>query len=96
MKSQDIITCLQNQKAELQETYGVEKIGVFGSYATETYHKDSDVDIVVELKKPDLLALSGIKQKLEEALGKRVDIVRYRQKMNRMLKKQIDAHARYV
>jgi hypothetical protein len=55
----------------------------------------SDVD-VVELERPDLLLLAGIKQKLEELLQRPVDVVRYREQMNPFLKKRILRDAVYV
>ncbi len=61
-------------------------IGLFGSYARGKSRQDSDIDIVVELEKPDLLTLIGIKQKIEEDLGIEVDVVRNRERMNHTLK----------
>jgi predicted nucleotidyltransferase len=51
---------------------------------------------VVELEKPDMFSLIGIKQAIEEQLNIDVDIVRYRERMNRYLKQRIDRDARYV
>jgi Nucleotidyltransferase domain. len=56
----------------------------------------SDIDVVVELERPDLFNLIGIKQDLEEQFGRSVDIVRYREKMNDFLKRRIDQEAVYV
>jgi predicted nucleotidyltransferase len=50
----------------------------------------------VELGRPDLLLLVGIKQELEELLERQVDIVRYRQEMNPFLKQRIEQEAIYV
>lgn len=96
MKREEVIEVLKHLKPELEEKYGVKKIGLFGSYAQGQYGKDSDLDLVVELDKPDLLTLIGIKQTVEEKLRIRVDIVRYRERMNRTLKKRIDKDAVYV
>jgi predicted nucleotidyltransferase len=51
---------------------------------------------VVLLEKQDLFNLIGIKQDLEEQLSTPVDIISYREKMNRFLKRRIDAEAIYV
>jgi hypothetical protein len=56
----------------------------------------SDVDVVVELERPDLLLLVGIKQELEELLQRPVDVVRCRERMNPFLKKRILRDAVYV
>jgi len=79
-----------------QEKYDIIKIGLFGSAARESMIEESDIDVVVELGKPDLFNLIGIKQDLEEQLHRSVDIVRYRGKMNAFLKRRIDKEAVYV
>ena len=69
---------------------------VFGSVARNKIADESDIDIVVQLGKQDLFNLIGIKQDLEEQLNRKVDIVSYREKMNRFLKHKIDNEAVYV
>ena len=57
---------------------GVRKAGIFGSYVHGKQRKTSDIDILVELKKgKSLLDFVGIKLEIEEALGKKVDLVEY-------------------
>ena len=54
------------------------KAGLFGSLVTGGARADSDVDILVELKDDvSLLDYIGIKLELEEALGRKVDLVEY-------------------
>lgn len=96
LKRETIIQYLSDHKPEFNKKFGVTKIGLFGSYARGHNRRDSDIDIVVELEKPDLLALAGIKQKIEEDLEVEVDIVRYRERMNRTLKKRIEQDAVYA
>lgn len=72
------------------------EIGIFGSFARDQNHRESDIDIVVDLEKPDLLTLVGIKQTIEEQLNIKVDIVRYLERMNQLLKKRIDRDAQYA
>jgi hypothetical protein len=91
-----IINFISSQKPVLQAEFGVVRIGLFGSYARDYAKEDSDVDIVVELEKPDLFSLIGIKQLLEESFDTHVDIVRLRNKMNPALKKRIERDAIYV
>lgn len=91
-----IIDFINNQKPELQRKYGVKRIGLFGSYAKGYANQDSDIDIVVEIDKPDLFIMIGIKQFLEESLGAHIDIVRLRDKMNLALRKRIERDAIYV
>lgn len=96
MKREAVIEYLSSHKHEFETKFGVTKIGLFGSYARGQNHEESDVDIVVELKKPDLLTLVGIKQQIEEDLGINVDIVRNRDNMNHTLKKRIAREAVYA
>ena len=96
MQREDILKYLEEHKPEFEKKFGVRKIGLFGSFARDENHGDSDIDIVVELEKPDLLTLVGIKQMIEEQLDINVDIVRYRERMNQALKKRIDRDAQYA
>ena len=96
MERETIIRYLAARKPEFKKKFGVKRIGLFGSYALGRNHKDSDIDIVVELEKPDLLTLVGIKQMIEEDLDIEVDVVRNRERMNRALKKRIERDAVYV
>lgn len=79
-----------------QDEFGIVRIGVFGSVAREENTDASDVDVVVELVRPDLFALVGIKQELEEILHQPIDVVRYREGMNAYLKRRIEQEAVYV
>lgn len=96
MKKDEIINYILEHKAEFIENFGVRKIGVFGSYARGENYEGSDVDIVVDLEKPDMFYLIGIKQSIEEALGVKVDVIRLRNRMNQFLKKRIERDAVYV
>ena len=58
--------------------------------------EESDIDIVVEIEKPDLFHLIGIKQTIEEVLGTKVDIVRLRDNMNHVLRSRIERDVIYV
>jgi len=96
MNRDEIILFLRRFREKYHTKYNIIKIGVFGSAARDNMNDGSDIDIVVDLRRPDLFDLVGIKQALEEQLHKPVDIVRYRDGMNKYLKKRIDAEAIYV
>lgn len=93
---EDLITTLRQFKATNKNIYGIKKLGLFGSAARGEMHEDSDIDVVVDLKEPDLFILADIKTDLEEQLGMRVDIVRHRKDMNINLKRRISREAVYV
>ncbi len=96
MRREDIIRTIAIHKARFEREFGLKRIGIFGSYARGESRKESDIDIVVEIEKPDLFYLIGIKQTMEEALGNKVDIVRLRDKMNQALRSRIEQDAIYV
>jgi len=87
---------LRKRRGEFERLYGVTKIGIFGSLARGEAREDSDVDVVVEMRKPNLFYVVHIKETLEEDFQRHVDIVRYRKTMNPYLKARIDKEARYV
>jgi predicted nucleotidyltransferase len=96
MRRNDILRALAAFRDLKQAEFGIVRIGVFGSVARGESTEASDVDVVVELGRPDLLALVGIKQELEELLLRPVDVVRYREGMNAYLKRRIEQEAVYV
>ena len=92
----EVLRVLGSRKDVLTSNYGVTKLGIFGSIARDEASKTSDVDVVVEMEKPDLFYMVHIKEELEEALHCPVDIVHYRKRMNDFLKKRIKRDVVYV
>ena len=92
----DYITLLRRYLITKADAYGITKIGIFGSVARNEQTEDSDVDVCVEMKKPDLFTLVHIKEELQELFGRPVDIVRLRSNMNPMLLKQIKRDGIYA
>ena len=59
--------------------HGVARAALFGSLVSEGLERARDVDLVVEFEgEKSLLDLVALKLDLEEALGKRVDVLTYR------------------
>jgi len=71
-----ILDFLARHKQELNEKYGVTKIGLFGSYARDEQREDSDIDIAVEIQKDkkNIHTFFGLKREMEAAFGKKVDL----------------------
>lgn len=92
----DYITILRKYLSTKADAYGIIKIGIFGSVARNEQTEDSDVDVCVEMKRPDLFTMVHIKEELQELFGKPVDIVRLRNNMNPMLLKQIKRDGIYA
>jgi hypothetical protein len=71
---------VKNIKAKIVPTLkknDVKKAAIFGSFATGTAKKNSDVDILVEFNKPKGLGFVRLKLALEEKLKRKVDILTY-------------------
>ena len=66
----------------------VARAGIFGSYARGEENENSDIDIVIEPPKNIGFGFAGIEFELEEALGKKVDLLSYRA-IHPLLKKRI-------
>ena len=57
---------------------GVTRSSLFGSYVRGEQREDSDIDILVDLPKGlRLFDIAEIQYKLEDALGKKVDLIQY-------------------
>jgi len=69
--------------------YGIKRAGLFGSCVRGEMKKDSDIDLLVEIEKDiSLLDFVGLKLEIEEALGKKVDLVEYKM-IKSLLKERI-------
>ena len=95
MNRQRALKTLSANRSELKR-FSVKDIYIFGSVARDEAAKNSDVDVVVSLEKPNLFTLSRIRQELEQEFHQHVDIVSLREKMNPTLKAAIQQEARYV
>jgi predicted nucleotidyltransferase len=60
MERNEIIQTLSGFMDMNKDRYEIIRIGVFGSAARDSMNEQSDVDVVVELGKPDLFYLIGI------------------------------------
>ncbi len=94
MNREVIIKELQKIKEKYKNK--IIRIGIFGSVARNEYNQESDIDVVVEQKYPDLFLLGRIKIELEEKFNKNVDIIRFRNDINPFLKKRIERDSIYV
>ncbi|MBI5555311.1 MAG: nucleotidyltransferase family protein [Elusimicrobia bacterium] len=69
---------LKNRKMTLKKEYGVEEIGIFGSYVRGEDKRDSDLDVLVEFNKNaclGLLRFVHLENYLSELLGVKIDLV---------------------
>ena len=79
-----------------KEALGIERIGLFGSFARDEGGADSDIDIVITLTKPDLFLYSTISQQLETVFGRHIDLVSSKSKFPESFKRRLEKEVVYV
>ncbi|MEI6126633.1 MAG: nucleotidyltransferase family protein [Pseudomonadota bacterium] len=76
MEKQEIINIIRNSKPEMESRYGVQRLGLFGSYVKENQQKKSDIDILVTFNRDiDLFDFLDLREYLEGQLHAKVDLV---------------------
>jgi uncharacterized protein len=91
----DILAQLKELKPVLEKEYAVSKIGLFGSFADGSQHENSDIDLLVELKKPIGWKFFSLQVFLENVFNRKVDLVTYNA-LKSQLKQQILSQVQYV
>jgi len=75
MNKDEIMRLMRENYNVLTTEYGVSRIGIFGSMAKGTMTEDSDLDIVVEFKRPIGFKFIRLVEYLENLFGKKVDVI---------------------
>jgi predicted nucleotidyltransferase len=75
LSKSEIINKLKDKKEFLEKEFGVISIGLFGSYAREENQIDSDIDLLVELKRVCFDDFAGIQLYLESLFDRKVEII---------------------
>lgn len=70
----EILRLLRQQGSALRRL-GVRRLALFGSHLRGEARPDSDVDLLVRFERPSFDAYMDTKFLLEDALGRRVDLV---------------------
>jgi predicted nucleotidyltransferase len=91
----DIKTMLMDNKERLSKKYGLSQIAIFGSYGREQQTNESDVDILVDFKKPIGIEFIDLAEELEILLDKKVDLVS-KNGIKPAYYKQIETELNYV
>jgi predicted nucleotidyltransferase len=73
---QDLLVALSNNR-EIIKSYGVNSLGIFGSFSTGSYNDASDVDLLVNFlpEKKSFDNFMDLSFFLEDLLGRKVEIV---------------------
>jgi predicted nucleotidyltransferase len=76
MGKSEIINIIKSSKREMESRYGVQQVGLFGSYVKERQRKKSDIDILVTFSRDiDLFDFLDLREYLENKLNAKVDLV---------------------
>ena len=76
--------------------FGIERIGLFGSFARDEARADSDIDIVVTLEKPDLFQYATISTQLEKVFGRHIDLISSKSKFPEAFQNNLEKETIYV
>ena len=73
---EEILRYLRDNKRFLHDTFGVTRIGIFGSFAQDRQTDSSDIDMVVEFEKgkKNIHNFFRLKRYLEGQLDRKVDL----------------------
>lgn len=76
MNKREIIDTIRKSKPDLETQYGVQRVGLFGSYVKGQERKKSDIDILVAFSRDiDLFDFLDLREFLEDRLNSKVDLV---------------------
>jgi hypothetical protein len=70
---------VRKEIAKILRKHGIRRAGIFGSLARGESKPESDIDVLVDTKGTNMSALQyiGMAQELEDAIGRKVDLVKY-------------------
>ena len=91
----EILNKLRELKPILLKDYSVKKIGVFGSFSDNSFSKDSDIDILVELERPIGWRFLTLEIFLEKIFKRKIDLVT-KSALKQQIKDQILRQVKYV
>ena len=76
--------------------FGIERVGLFGSFARNEGGQDSDIDILISLERPNLFTYALISSQLETVVKRHVDLISSKSKLKNDFRNQIEKEVIYV
>jgi predicted nucleotidyltransferase len=76
MTKEFIITSLREELPYIKNKFGVQSIGLFGSYSKNTNIENSDLDFFVEVDQPIAKNYFGLLDFLEKKFNSKIDLIR--------------------
>jgi predicted nucleotidyltransferase len=92
---EEILNKLRELKPILLKDYSVKKIGIFGSFSDNSFSKDSDIDILIELERPIGWRFFTLEIFLEKIFRRKIDLVT-KSALKQQIKDQILEQVKYV
>lgn len=76
LAKEQIVGYFKGHKQEFADSYGVIRVGIFGSAARDELQEASDIDIAIEMipEKKNLRNFLGFKRLLEQQFSRTVDL----------------------
>jgi predicted nucleotidyltransferase len=71
----EILEIMRRARPELERTFGVKRLALFGSYARDDAVEGSDVDVLVEVDPSIGLRFVDLAERIEMLLGVPADVV---------------------
>ena len=91
-----IINILKAEKSYLTKEFGVVNIGLFGSFARGQSDRNSDIDLIVELREPRFDYLAGLQIYLEKKFSRKIEIVRKGNSINSRFVQRVEKDTIYA
>jgi predicted nucleotidyltransferase len=85
MTKDSILATLKEKKKFMQNNYGVDRIGLFGSYAKDDALETSDIDIYVEFNNKTFDNLAGLWNYLEDLYQTKIDLIHKHKNNNKVI-----------
>lgn len=95
--AEEVLEILREFKRTQGEKYGIEQIGLFGSFARGEQNENSDIDVCMTYRKAiDFFTLQDINESLEHLFNKKVDLLTLHRNMRPYFRQKLDNDAIYV
>ena len=95
LSTDSILATLREQLPYLEKQFGVTQLALFGSYARGDFNEDSDIDILIKLKKKDYELRFFLKEYLETVFHRNVDVV-YFDSLRPFIKRSVEKDIIYA
>ncbi|KGE86758.1 nucleotidyltransferase family protein [Phaeodactylibacter xiamenensis] len=99
MDRNQIINKIRENRETLEKRFNISRIGLFGSYSTNTFHNESDIDLIYDLKEGIRLGFKEsyeLEEYIKELLEvETIDLVNH-EYVNPIIEDEIDKTVIYV